>query len=254
MKIPLATLLIIALSTSAALNAEDIKTTTGQEYKDATISRAEPDGLVIIYSAGIVKIPFTELSADLREKYHYDPQAAAAYQKQSDEAAQKWAQSVAEAKERARLLNPPAVVAATASPPPRRPHDEPSLATVEPTDNLNTIPNYTPQQFQATKLNLVGRIIRVTFVVRDANPEESADGETYSGWLGDASGHNVTVRFPASRLPWFINITADYYRTKALVPVAVYGRVVKDRSRGIVFDLIGTEISTDFYGPHIIWR
>ena len=64
------TILLLALSLTI-LRADDIKTTTGQEYKDATISRAEPDGLVIMYSAGIVKIPFTELSPEIQKKYGF---------------------------------------------------------------------------------------------------------------------------------------------------------------------------------------
>jgi hypothetical protein len=238
---------------------EDIKTTTGQEYKNVTVRRVEPDGLAIAFSAGIVKIPFTELSPDLREKYHYDPEAAAAYQKEAEEAAQKWAQSVAEARESARQVNQSAASAATASPTPqptvaRGSDEEHPLSTVEPADNLNTIPIYTPQRFQASKLNLMGRIVRVTFTVRSDDPQESSDGESYTGWLGDGSGNDVTVRFPATRLGWFRNIASDYYRTRGLVPVTVYGRVIKDRYRNVVFDLIGTDIVTDGYGRHINWR
>src|SRR6266704_3473286 len=96
-----------------------VKMVTDHVYKNATISRAEPDGLVIVFPGGIVKIPFTELSPELREKYHYNPQAAAAYQKQAEEAAQKWAQSMAEARERARQVNQSAVVAAKANSTPR---------------------------------------------------------------------------------------------------------------------------------------
>src|SRR6266571_1550058 len=62
-----------------------VKMVTDHVYKNATISRAEPDGLVIVFPGGIVKIPFTELSPELREKYHYEaPAAAAASQKEED--------------------------------------------------------------------------------------------------------------------------------------------------------------------------
>jgi hypothetical protein len=43
------------------------------------VSRVEPDGIVIKFSGGIVKIPFTELSSDIQQKYGYDSQAAGAY-------------------------------------------------------------------------------------------------------------------------------------------------------------------------------
>jgi hypothetical protein len=74
-----ATLAILAaLSASLAL-ADDFKTTDGKEYKNAKISRVEPDGIVIRFSGGVVKVPFAELSEELQRKYSYDPQAAAAY-------------------------------------------------------------------------------------------------------------------------------------------------------------------------------
>jgi hypothetical protein len=67
--------ILAALSASIAL-ADDFKTIDGKEYKNVTVSRLEPDGVVIKFSGGIVKIPFTELSKELQEKYHYDPGAA----------------------------------------------------------------------------------------------------------------------------------------------------------------------------------
>jgi len=66
--------ILAALSVSLAL-ADDIKTNSGKEYKNATVTRAEPDGLIVKFSGGVVKIPFTELSKELQEKYHYDPEA-----------------------------------------------------------------------------------------------------------------------------------------------------------------------------------
>ena len=54
--------------------AEDFKTVNGKEYKNATVIRAEPDGIAIKISDGLVKIPFTELSKEVQERFHYDPQ------------------------------------------------------------------------------------------------------------------------------------------------------------------------------------
>jgi hypothetical protein len=59
--------------------ADDFKTINGKEYKNVKISRVEPDGIVITFSRGVVKIPFSELSPEIQKKYGYDPQAAAAY-------------------------------------------------------------------------------------------------------------------------------------------------------------------------------
>src|SRR5262249_16185569 len=70
--------ILTALSVSLAL-AEDFKTINGKEYKDATVSRVEPDGILIRFSGGIVKIPFIDLSEQVRQQYHYDSQKASAY-------------------------------------------------------------------------------------------------------------------------------------------------------------------------------
>jgi hypothetical protein len=67
------TLAILAvLSVSMAL-AEDFKTTNGKEYKDATITRVEGDGIVIRTKTGISKVYFTELSKDVQERFHPRP-------------------------------------------------------------------------------------------------------------------------------------------------------------------------------------
>ena len=58
----------VVLSTSIAL-AEDFKTVTGKEYKDATITRIEGDGIVLRTKTGISKVYFVELPKDLQEKF-----------------------------------------------------------------------------------------------------------------------------------------------------------------------------------------
>ena len=58
--------------------ADDFKTVNGKEYKDATITRVEPDGVVIKQKSGISKVYFTELPKDVQERFHYDPEKAAA--------------------------------------------------------------------------------------------------------------------------------------------------------------------------------
>jgi hypothetical protein len=57
--------------------ADDFKTIEGKEYKNAKVSRVEPDGITIKFSGGIVKIPFPELPPDVQKKYGYDPKAVA---------------------------------------------------------------------------------------------------------------------------------------------------------------------------------
>jgi hypothetical protein len=62
--------------------ADDFKTVTGKEYKNATVSRVEPDGVVLTNKAGISKVYFTELPKDVQERFGYDPQRAADYSAQ----------------------------------------------------------------------------------------------------------------------------------------------------------------------------
>lgn len=60
------------LPASLAL-AEDFKTINGKEYKDATITRVEGDGIVLRTKTGISKIYFVELSQDIQKKFRPSP-------------------------------------------------------------------------------------------------------------------------------------------------------------------------------------
>lgn len=97
-------------ATLTLARADDIKTVTGKEYKNVKISRAEPDGLVIIASYGIIKIPFEDLPADLQQKYHYDPIASAQFRKRSDDTAAERKRQIAEVQKQ-RALEQAAAVA-----------------------------------------------------------------------------------------------------------------------------------------------
>src|SRR5205814_7391183 len=72
----------LILSFISVAQADDFKTVTGKEYKDATVSRVEPDGIVVTSKAGISKIYFTELPKDVQQRFGYDPQRAANYSAQ----------------------------------------------------------------------------------------------------------------------------------------------------------------------------
>src|SRR6266581_1557564 len=72
-------LTILVLCCASVVLADDFKTVDGKEYKNATVSRVEPDGIVITFSGGIVKPPFDELPPDVQTKYGYDSKAAATY-------------------------------------------------------------------------------------------------------------------------------------------------------------------------------
>ena len=59
-----------SLSASLAL-ADDFKTVSGKEFKNATVSRVEADGIVIRTKRGISKVYFTELPGNVQERFHY---------------------------------------------------------------------------------------------------------------------------------------------------------------------------------------
>jgi hypothetical protein len=90
-------LTILVLCFASVALADDFKTIEGKEYKNAKLSRVEPDGIVITFSGGIVKIPFAEMSPDIQKKYGYDSAAAADFQKQVYEAGVRRSQDIAEA-------------------------------------------------------------------------------------------------------------------------------------------------------------
>src|SRR5215211_589033 len=103
---------ILLLSFAGAALSENFKTVNGKEYKDATITRAEPDGIIVKTKLGITKIFFTELPKDVQERFHYESEKAAAYsaeqaanytayQKQQDETQRQ--QQAADAKSNAAL-------------------------------------------------------------------------------------------------------------------------------------------------------
>ena len=59
--------------------ADDFKLISGKEYKDATVSRVEPDGVVLRTKSGISKVYFVELPKEVQERFHYNPANAAAH-------------------------------------------------------------------------------------------------------------------------------------------------------------------------------
>lgn len=105
-------LTILLLSFAVTALSEDFKTVNGKQYKDATVIRVDPDGVVVKTKSGITKVYFTELPKDVQEQFHYDSGKAAAYsaeqaanytayQKQQDETQRQ--QQAADAKNNAAL-------------------------------------------------------------------------------------------------------------------------------------------------------
>jgi len=67
------------LALTGIARCEDFKTNSGSEFKDVTVSRVEPDGLVLMTDAGVTKVKFSELSDETRKRYGYDAAKEAAY-------------------------------------------------------------------------------------------------------------------------------------------------------------------------------
>src|SRR6266478_6747775 len=73
------TLTFLILCFASVALAEDFKAIDGKEYKNVTVSRVEPDGIVLITSSGISKVYFAELPKEVQERFHYDAAKAVAY-------------------------------------------------------------------------------------------------------------------------------------------------------------------------------
>ncbi len=74
-------LFLILCFTTVAI-ADDFKLTDGKEYKNVTVTRVEPDGIVLRTKSGISKIYFVELPRDVQERFHYNVAIASAYSAQ----------------------------------------------------------------------------------------------------------------------------------------------------------------------------
>ena len=69
MSTPTVAVLVVCFASLAL--ADDFKTINAKEYKNVTVNRVEPDGIVIKGKSGIVKLYFTELPKDVQERFHY---------------------------------------------------------------------------------------------------------------------------------------------------------------------------------------
>lgn len=72
----------------------NITTAAGVVYSNAVVMRVEPDGLTLMLSTGIMKISFTNLTADTQAAYGYDPVKAAAFKADQDRLAASKAQAL----------------------------------------------------------------------------------------------------------------------------------------------------------------
>jgi hypothetical protein len=98
MQIKLLSFLILSFISVA--QADDFKTVAGKEYKDATVSRVEPDGTVLTNKAGISKVYFSELPRDVQERFGYNSQRATDYSAQQSAGLDQIRKQQAEASQR----------------------------------------------------------------------------------------------------------------------------------------------------------
>jgi thiol-disulfide isomerase/thioredoxin len=76
------TLTFLILCLGSVVLADDFRLISGKEYKNVTVSRVEPDGIVLRSKAGISKVYFAELPKEVQERFHYNAANAAAYSAQ----------------------------------------------------------------------------------------------------------------------------------------------------------------------------
>ena len=74
-------MILIVCFASIAL-ADDFKTISGKEYKNATVTQIDPDGIVVKTKSGISKLYFQELPKDVQQRFSYDPQNASTFSAQ----------------------------------------------------------------------------------------------------------------------------------------------------------------------------
>jgi len=100
---------LFILCFASAVVAEDFTTVNGKEYTEATVTRVDPDGIVVKTKSGITKLYFTELPKEVQERFHNDSAKAAsysseqtanytAYQKQQEETQRRQAEADAKNK------------------------------------------------------------------------------------------------------------------------------------------------------------
>ena len=62
--------MILCFTTVAV--ADDFKLVSGKEYKNVTLTRVEPDGIVLKTKSGVSKVYFVELQKEVQERFHYN--------------------------------------------------------------------------------------------------------------------------------------------------------------------------------------
>jgi hypothetical protein len=127
---------LLVLASARGDETVTIRTIAGRVYENAKVSRVLPDGIVLAHPAGVTTVSFSDLPLEVRERYGYDPEAAAkaVADRQAGEAARRQADSQRQAQARARMEAETAADAAAA--------DAAKIVTADQMKNywLNTFP------------------------------------------------------------------------------------------------------------------
>jgi hypothetical protein len=89
--------ILAALSAISLAFADDFKTVAGKEYKNATVTHVDPDGIVVKSKSGISKIYFQELPKEVQQRFNYNPLQAADFASGQATTAQRTNQQIEEA-------------------------------------------------------------------------------------------------------------------------------------------------------------
>jgi hypothetical protein len=73
-----------------ATNRPTVTTINGVTYERCKLKRVQPDGITIMHSKGIAKIPFIALSKEIQAEFKYDPSTSAKFQVDSAAAKSKY--------------------------------------------------------------------------------------------------------------------------------------------------------------------
>ena len=73
------TLTLLTICVTSIALADDFKTNNGKEYKNAIVTQVDAGGIIVRTKTGISKLYFSELPEDVRKRFNYNPQQAAAF-------------------------------------------------------------------------------------------------------------------------------------------------------------------------------
>ena len=247
--------LLIVCFGSVAL-ADGFKTIDGKEYKNVTVSRVEPDGIVLSSKSGISKVYFTELPKEVQERFHYDAAKAAEFtsdqnekikalqlqraeeaQKRAEERERYWSEHGATSPQSSSLTSVPNQQADHSGGAVRnQPASSTTLSGVR--VGPGSVPMLTLQRFESDQFSMVGKVIGVQFNFRDTYTHR-IDANWFSGDIRRYDPLTTTHRqferakvlVPANALSWFQAIPSDFSGARETV---VYVQVEEDRQGGTV--------------------